>query len=537
MNFDPNSYRYNSKRNIVYSKNGMVATSHPLAAQAGLDTLKRGGNAVDAAIATASTLTVVEPTSNGIGGDCFAIVWHNNELHGLNSSGHSPSNISIEKLKEDGKEDIPKFGWEPVTVPGVPGGWAKLWKNFGKIDYSEVFQPAIDIAENGHPISVTAAYYWQRALKTYKKLAEERPEIFKYWMNTFSYNGKAPKAGEIWKFTDHADTLKRIANSLSRGFYEGEIAKKIDKFSRKTGGYIRYEDLKEYEAKIVDPVNINYKGYDVWEIPPNGQGITALMALNILKDIHLKGRSKDEIKHIQIEAMKLAFADTKAHVTDPDFMKLKVSDLLSKEYADKRKSLIKEKAKKYDTGFPHEGGTVYLSTADKDGNMVSFIQSNYMGFGSGVVVPKTGIALQNRGKNFSFDKNHPNSLEPNKRPYHTIIPGFITKDEKAVGPFGVMGGFMQPQGHLQVLTNMIDDDMNPQEALDCPRWMFSKDKTVFVEKDFDTNLAKKLQRRGHNIKVPLSSGMFGRGQIILKNENGSYVGGTEKRTDGTIAAY
>ncbi len=537
MNFDPFSYKYNSKRNLVYSHKGMVSTSHPYAAQAGLDILKKGGNAIDAAIAAASTLTVVEPTSNGIGADCFAIVWYKNKIYGLNASGYSPNNISIDKLKEKGFEDIPKFGWEPVTVPGAPAGWASLWKKFGLIDFNKIFKPAIEIAEKGHPVSPTTSYYWQRASKIYKKMSEKNPELFKNWIKTFTKKGKAPVPGELWKSQDHANTLKKIASTVSKDFYEGSIAEKIINFSKKTGGYLQFNDLKNYSPSFVNPISVNYNGYDIWEIPPNGQGITALIALNILNNFDMKKMNKLDKLHYQIEAMKLAFADTKYYVTDPDYMDVNPSDLLSKKYGEKRSKLINDKANKYETGNPHKGGTVYLAAADKYGNMVSFIQSNYMGFGSGIVVPETGIALQNRGKNFKFDESHPNCLMPKKRPYHTIIPGFITKNESAVGPFGVMGGFMQPQGHLQVISNLIDENLNPQESLDAPRWMFNKNKEVYFENEYNINTIQKLSRKGHRIKIPTSSGMFGRGQIILKNSQNVYCGGTEKRTDGYIAIY
>ncbi|UCZ54103.1 gamma-glutamyltransferase [Bacillus shivajii] len=536
VTYDSLHYPYPSQRNVTYGKNGMVATSQPLAAQAGLDILKQGGNAIDAAIATAACLTVVEPTSNGIGGDAFALVWVKGELHGLNASGQAPQSISIEKLKEQGVEEIPKFGWTPVTVPGAPGAWAELSERFGKLPLSEVLKPAVQYAREGYPLSPTLSYFWERATKAFKEVL--KGEEFESWFDTFAPNGVAPKVGEVWRSEGHASTLESIGETNARSFYEGELAEKIDAYSKKYGGYLTKEDLAAYKPEWVKPISVNYKGYDVWEIPPNGQGLVALMALNMLKDETFSTRDDEDTLHKQIEAMKLAFTDGEKYITEEKEMSVPVDSLLSDAYAKERRALIGEEAIQPEAGEPSKGGTVYLATADREGNMVSFIQSNYMGFGSGLVVPGTGIALQNRGHNFSLDPSHDNALAPGKRTYHTIIPGFLTKGNEAVGPFGVMGGFMQPQGHMQVVMNTIDFGLNPQAALDAPRWQWMKDKTVLVEQTVPNHLAQQLSAKGHNIQVTHQSGSFGRGQIIWRDpETGVLAGGTESRTDGSVAAY
>lgn len=536
MSTDYNHYPYESQRMTTFAQNGMVATSQPLAAQAGLDIMMQGGNAIDAAIATAACLTVVEPTSNGIGGDAFALVWTKGELHGLNASGPAPQNISIDAVKEKGHTEIPAFGFIPVTVPGVPAGWAELSKRFGKLPFKEVIQPAIEYAENGFPISPVLGKFWQGAYNKFKETLTD--EEFTYWFDTFAPTGKAPEIGEVWKTRGHAETLRSIAETKGESFYHGEIADKIHKFSKDYDGFLRKEDLEAFSPEWVKPIKVRYKGYDVWEIPPNGQGLAALMALRTLEDYDFREKESPETYHKMIEAMKLAFVDTQKYVTEEKEMSVSVEELLSKSYADERRKLIGEEAITPEAGIPPKGGTVYLATADNEGNMVSFIQSNYMGFGSGLVVPGTGIALQNRGHNFSMDPEHDNALKGGKRTYHTIIPGFLTKGDEAIGPFGVMGGFMQPQGHLQVVMNTVDFHLNPQAALDAPRWQWMEGKTVMVEPQFPNSIAQILARKGHHIKVALDGGGFGRGQIIWRNpETGVLQGGTEARTDGTIAAW
>jgi len=529
MKYDYFDYPYSSSRNIIFAGNGAVATSTPLAAKAGLEILESGGNAIDAAIAAAIALTVVEPTSNGIGGDNFSVSWYNGKLYGLNSSGYAPEKINTEKIKN---KNINPHSWEAVTVPGAPAGWKKLSQDFGKLDFRKLFIPAVRYAEEGFPLSVNTSFYWKKASEIYKNLTGEE---FIPWKDTFLFNGKAPYPGEIIKLPYHAETLRKIADSDTNAFYRGEITEKIVEFSDKTGGYFSYSDFNNFESEYTDPVSVNYRGYDIWEIPPNGQGIIALMGLNIFSDF--SDFSNESYRyHNMIESLKLAFEDGKKFITDKNKMTVSVEDLLSKTYAKKRFKEITEKAMLPEPGNLPSSGTVYIATADKWGNMVSFIQSNYMGFGSGIVIPETGISLQNRGHGFSTDPEHINFISPLKKPYHTIIPGFITKNGNPVGPFGVMGGFMQPQGHMQVVSNMIDLNLNPQAALDAPRWQWIKEKKIIVEKDFPTDIAEKLERMGHEISVSLSSGPFGRGQIIQKCDN-IYICGTEKRTDGYIAFY
>lgn len=514
----------------------MVATSQPLAAQAGLDILKKGGNAIDAAIATAACLTVVEPTSNGIGSDAFALIWTKGKLHGLNASGTAPEAISCEAIRERGYEAIPTHGFEPVTVPGTPAAWAECSRKFGKLPLIEVLQPAIDYAEQGFPISPTLGKFWGKAYKAFKQRLDH--PMFQHWFETFAPDGRAPKVGEIWSSKAHAETLRAIAETNGDAFYKGELADKIDQFSKEHDGFIRKSDLENYQPEWVDPISVNYKGYDVWEIPPNGQGLITLMALNVLGGYEFNEKESTETYHKQMEALKLAFSDGQKYITDSRHMKQTIESLLSEEYAKTRRDLITDEAMQPAAGEPPKGGTVYLATADEEGNMVSFIQSNYMGFGSGLVVPGTGIALQNRGHNFSMDEEHGNCLAPGKKTYHTIIPGFLTKDNEAVGPFGVMGGFMQPQGHLQVVMNTVDFNLNPQAALDAPRWQWMKDKIIEVESTFPHHIAQSLADIGHDIQINREPNSFGRGQIIWRDpETGVLTGGSESRTDGQVAVW
>ena len=527
---------YAAKRSVTFAKKAMVATSQPQAAQVGLDIIKQGGNAIDAAIATAAALTVVEPTGNGIGGDAFALVWVNNKLHGLNASGQSPNALTPEAVKAQGHSEMPLYGWTPVTVPGIPAAWAALSKKFGKLPFEDLLQPAIDLARDGFPVSPTISYLWQKAATNFKESLTSKET--QHWFDVFTDQGRAPKAGEIFKCEAQAKTLELIAQSHAESFYRGELAQKIDQFSKDTGGYIRAEDLANYQVEWVEPINVNYKGYNIWEIPPNGQGMVALMALNILNQEQFDRRESVDTYHKQIEAMKLSYTDGQTHITQADKMRVSVESLLSQEYADVRRSLIGESAIQPTAGKPNAGGTVYLACADDEGNMVSFIQSNYHGFGSGVVIPDTGIAMQNRGHNFSLDPAHVNYLQPNKKTFHTIIPGFISKDNQAVGPFGVMGGFMQPQGHMQVVMNMIDFKLNPQAALDAPRWQWMSDKRVGLEHQVPLEITQGLAAKGHDVEVAFDLTSFGRGQIIIKDpKNGVLQGGTESRTDGHIAVW
>ena len=546
LKFDAQKYDYPSRRSVVYGKKGMVCTSQPLAAQAGLDIIKRGGNAVDAAIATAACMTVLEPTSNGIGSDAFALVWTKGELHGLNASGRSPMAITAEEVKKQGYTEMPKRGWIPVMVPGAPSAWAELSEKFGRLPLEKVLEPAITYAREGYPVSPVTSKIWNNAYREFSETLTE--ECFRSWFETFAPDGHAPQPGEIWRSEahaktlemiaqTHAKTLEMIAQTHAKAFYRGELADQIDEFSRKTGGYLRRSDLENYWCEWVKPIHINYRGYDVCEIPPNGDGIIALMALNILKGYSFAERDNADTVHKQLEAMKLAFADGNRYVADLDYMKAPVETLLSDEYADGRRALIGEQALTPEPGNPFRGGTIYLCTADGEGNMVSYIQSNYMGFGSGIVIPGTGIALQNRGANFTLDETMENCLGPGKKSLHTIIPGFLMKEGKAVGPFGVMGGFMQPQGHVQVIMNTVDFLMNPQDALNAPRWQWIGGKKIQVEKTFPAGIVEELKKRGHEMEVLESSLSFGRGQIIWRDENDVLCGATEPRADGTVAAW
>ncbi len=521
-------------RRPVYGQRGMVATSQPLAAQAGLSILQAGGNAVDAAIATAATLTVVEPTSNGLGGDNFALVWAGGELHGLNASGAAPAALNLDVL---GGKEMPKYGWTPVTVPGAVRGWADLHARFGRLDFAEVLAPAIRYAREGFPLSPVLATNWARATEVYRGL---HLPILEEWFRVFAPEGFTPRPGALWRSEGHARTLEAIAASSGTAFYEGELAARIDAHARATGGLLRASDLAAHRSEWVTPIWTEFDGHRVYEIPPNGQGIAALVALNVLSGLELPERRDDpDGLHLQIEAMKRGFHDAHTYVGDPRHVAVDVEHLLSARNAQAHREHLSERAHDPATRAPSTGGTVYLATADAEGQMVSLIQSNYMGFGSGVVVPGTGIALHNRGHNFHLDPAHPNALGPGKRPYHTIIPGFLGKaDGTPVGPFGVMGGFMQPQGQVQVVLNTVRYGMNPQQALDAPRWQWLSGKKVEVEATLGADLARQLAARGHEIVVQLDAGSFGRGQMIHRDPvSGVLEGGTESRTDGHIAVW
>lgn len=537
MKFDPLYQNYASNRYCVTAANGMVSTGSALASQAGLEILKKGGNAVDAAIATAAALTVVEPTANGIGSDAFAIIWMKDKMYGLNSTGKAPSQISAEKVLAQSKEGkMPVYGWTPVTVPGAPKAWAECSKRFGKLSLLECLKPAIRYASEGYPLSPMLAKMFENATHKYNKLFEGKKE-FDEWFKVFTKNHESYHFGEIIRLPDHAKTLQLIGETNADAFYSGEIAHQIVKQSQRDGGYFTLEDLANFKACWVEPIHVNYRGYDVWEIPPNGQGIVALMALNILKEFNFTHKEESEAYHRQFEAMKMAFADGMKYVSDPSFTHIDYSSFIQPEYGKLRSEEIKEYAQMPEFKEMPKSGTVYLCTADHEGNMVSYIQSNYMGFGSGIVVEGYGVTLQNRGADFSLDPHHYNYLMPNKKTYHTIIPGFLTQNGKAIGPFGVMGGYMQPQGHVQVIMNMIDFHMNPQMALDAPRWQWIKDKLFRVEPSFDKAIIQQLIAKGHEIEIANDSVSFGRGQIIVRLDNGVLVGGCESRTDSNIACY
>jgi gamma-glutamyltranspeptidase/glutathione hydrolase len=530
-------YPYPSQRMPVLAPRGVVATSQPLAAQAGLSMLQRGGNAVDAAIAAAITLTVVEPTSNGIGSDAFALIWDGQQLHGLNGSGRAPAATSVAAIRAAGHTAMPTHGWWPVTVPGAPRAWADLHARFGRMSFSTLFAPAIYYAEHGFPVSPQTAQGWGRAAEIYA--ARHTGLEFAGWFETFAPGGQAPAPGQRWASPGHAATLRRLADSMATDFYEGQVAAAIAAHAAATGGSLMAGDLAAHTSTWVDPIRATYRGFDVWEIPPNGQGIAALLALHILDGLDLSVHARDSVEgyHLQIEALKLGFADAMHYVADPNHVVVPTASLLSPAYAAERRARITDQAGDPVYGTPPSGGTVYLCAADSDGMMVSFIQSNYMGFGSGIVVPGTGIALQNRGANFTLDAGHPNQLAPGKRPYHTIIPGFLTRDGQAVGPFGVMGGFMQPQGHLQMMVNTLDYGMNPQASLDAPRWQWEGGKTVSFENGTMVDIIEGLAARGHEVRVQEQGAAFGRGQIIWRLPEGGYMAGSDLRADGAAVGF
>jgi gamma-glutamyltranspeptidase/glutathione hydrolase len=532
-------------RSEVIAKHGMAATSQPLATQVAIDILKKGGNAIDAAIAANAALGLMEPTGNGIGGDIFAIIWDakTQKLYGLNGSGKSPKSLSLEYFKETGYEKIPVYGPLPVSVPGCVDGWFEMHKKFGKLRMEEVLQPAIDYAREGFPVSELIAYYWNEDIGILEK--------FPGFKETYMPNGKAPAKGEIFKNPYLANTLEKIAKGGRDAFYKGDIAKTIAKYMKEQGGFLTYEDLASHTSEWVEPISTNYRGYDVWELPPNGQGTAALQILNILEtyDIASMQFGSTEYIHTFTEAKKLAFEDRAKYYSDPAFNDLPIDQLISKEYAAERKELINPNraARNYPAGEPEKGNTIYLTVADQYGNMISLIQSNYQGMGSGMTPTELGFCLQDRGELFSLDAEHMNCFEPGKRPFHTIIPAFITKDGKPYMSFGVMGGSMQPQGHAQIVVNMIDFGMNLQEAGDAPRLRHSGSSqptgtkmtdggTLNLESGFEYEVIRELKKKGH--KINFTVGGFGGYQAIMFDEkNGVYYGASESRKDGQASGY
>ncbi|MEM7796089.1 MAG: gamma-glutamyltransferase family protein [Cyanobacteria bacterium P01_C01_bin.118] len=523
--FDLTAYPYPSSRPVMLGTRGAVATSQPLATAAGAEILLAGGNAVDAAIAMAIDLTIVEPTSNGLGSDAFALVW-DGELHGLNASGKSPQALSSDMWSQ--LETLPLYGWLATTVPGAVSAWQALWRRWGKLPFEQLFEPAIRHAENGFPVSPVTARNWQQQANNYVSLSGKVHQPF---LDTFFPDNRAPRPGEVWRCPDQAATLRELASTEGESFYRGKLAEQLVAFSEATGGVFSLEDLQQHQVEWVTPISTTYRGLTVSEIPPNGQGIAALMALNIVEGFDLKAEPRVANYHQQIEAMKLAFADAHRYVADPSTMDVTTAALLDKAYATHRREMIGERAIPLaEPGLP-KGGTVYLAAADGE-LMVSFIQSNFMGFGSGIAVPGTGIALQNRGEGFVLDAGHPNAIAPGKRPFHTIIPGFLSRDGQPLGPFGVMGASMQPQGHLQMVSNLVDRGLNPQTALDAPRWRFDKGNRVYLEQTVPRHVALGLSDLGHDVQVVADPGMFGKGQMILRLENGVLVAGSEPRADG-----
>tara|TARA_A100000164_G_scaffold381351_1_gene432638 strand:+ start:12404 stop:14089 length:1686 start_codon:yes stop_codon:yes gene_type:complete len=534
-----------STRSEVIAENGMVATSHPLATQVGIDILKKGGNAIDAAIASNAAIGLMEPTGNGIGGDLFAIIWIEKEkkLYGLNASGRSPENLTLNYFEKNNIAEIPAYGPLPVSVPGCVDGWFEMHNKFGNISIKKVLDPAIKYAENGFPVTELVAHYMH--------IANEKFNKYPNFKETYYINESTPKKGEIFKNPYLANTLKLIAKKGREGFYEGKVAQKISEFVIEQGGFLSYYDLKNHKSEWIEPVSTNYRGYDIWELPPNGQGIAALQILNLLEgyDIKSMGFGSAEYIHHFTEAKKIAFADRAKYYADMDFNKIPVEYLISKEYSDLRRNEINSKkaALKVSAGEIENGDTIYLTTADKDGNMVSLIQSNYRGMGSGMVPTGLGFMLQDRGELFSLEKGHFNVYEPGKRPFHTIIPAFITKDQKPYVSFGLMGGAMQPQGHAQIVINLIDFGMNLQEAGDAPRIRHLSNQQptgghmnnggeLSLESGFDYKEIRKLLEYGH--KVIFDLGSYGGYQAIMYDDKtGVYFGASESRKDGNAIGY
>ncbi|HEX3050411.1 MAG TPA: gamma-glutamyltransferase family protein [Aggregatilineaceae bacterium] len=523
---------YRCLRRPLFAPNGVVATSQPLAAQAGLSMLLRGGNAVDAAVAAAITLTVVEPASCSMGGDVFALVWDGKMLHGLNGSGRSSAALTADLLRQRGHTEMPDNGWPSTTVPGAPAAWYDLHARFGKLPFAQLFEPAINYAERGFPVAPIAQYDWQWSLAKLPVGPEFEP-----CRAVFAPNGQAPQVGEHWYSEDMARSLRLVAETNTQAFYQGDLADSIVAFSRATGGFFSLDDLTQHTSAWVDPISTTYRGVKIWEIPPNGQGLAALLALNILEGFDLPSRESAESYHLQIEAMKLAYADAKRYIADPASMDISVEALLSKDYAAVRRRLIGAHALIPESGAPIQSDTAYLCTADSDVLMVSLIESTFSGFGSGIVIPGTGIVLQNRGSGFTLEPDHPNGLAPRKRPYHTIIPGFLTRQGEPIGPFGVMGGHMQPQGHVQVVVNTVDYGFDPQVALDAPRWFWWSDRYLKVEPTVDPSLVQRLSERGHEVDVDSDIDIFGRGQAIWRLPSGGYIAGSDSRADGCAIGY
>ena len=540
VNFDPERYPYPSRRNVVYARQAMACTSVPQGAQIGLDVMKAGGNAVDAAVAMAAAMPMLEPTGNGLGSDCFALVWRAEEkkLYGLNASGTAPAALSAALVRKLGHREMPRAGWLPAMVPGAPAGWAELNRRFGTRPLAELFAPAEDYARQGTPVAVNVARQWRRDVERIRAARAENPAPHAYWWECFTKDGSPYGPGELFRWEEYARTLEELAESSCESYYRGPLMEKIVAFSRETGGYFQEDDFRAYRPEWVEPITADYRGYTVCEMPPNGHGITALMALNLLRGLEMpEERESARTYHFIAEAIKLAYADTRTYVADPRYMRTRVEDLLSERYAARRRALIGDRALEPEAGDPSCGGTIYLCTADPQGNMVSLIQSNYTTFGAGVAVPGTGISLQNRGANFSLDESSDNCLAGGKRSYHTIIPGFLMKDGEAVGPFGVMGAFMQPQGHVQVVVNTVDYHMNPQAALDAPRLQWIGGKQIQLEREVPDPIPQQLADMGHQVEVIRDPIDMGRGQIIWRTREGLYVGATESRCDGTVAAW
>jgi gamma-glutamyltranspeptidase/glutathione hydrolase len=541
-------------RSEVYAPHAIAATSHPLVTQIALDVMKQGGSAMDAAIAADAALGLMEPTGSGVGGDLFAIVWDpkTRKLYGYNGSGRSPKSLTLAEFQRRGLTDIPPYGPLPVTVPGAVDAWFALHGRFGRKPIAQDLAPAIRYAREGHPVHEVIAHYWGRSVPALSKWPGFTEQ---FTVDDGAGKRRGPRTGEMWKNPNLANTLEKIAKGGRDAFYKGDIARTIDAYFKANGGFLSYEDMAAHQGEWVEPVGTNYRGYDVWELPPNGQGIAALQILNLLEPYDLKsyGFGSPEHVHLFTEAKKVAFADRARWYADPAFAKSPVTKLISKQYAAQRGKLISmDKAlKEVQPATPKEldeGDTIYLTVADSDGMMVSLIQSNYRGMGSGMAPPGLGFIFQDRGEQFVLKEGHPNSFAPGKRPFHTIIPAFVTKDGKPWLSFGVMGGAMQPQGHVQILMNLIDFGMNLQEAGDAPRiqhdgstepagqaTVMSDGGEVDLESGFPYETVRALMRKGHSVRF--ADGQYGGYQAIMVNHNGGYVGASESRKDGQAAGY
>ncbi|MGY6518066.1 MAG: gamma-glutamyltransferase [Lysobacteraceae bacterium] len=537
-----------ASRSEVIAPQAMAATSHPLATQIALDVMKAGGSALDAAVAANAALGLMEPTGNGIGGDLFAIVWdpRTQRLHGYNGSGRSPQSLSLQWFRDNGYDDVPQRGPLPVTVPGTVDAWFALHERFGRLPMADILAPTVRYARDGHPVHELIAYYWDRSVPVLR----EHPGF----LEQFTIDGRAPAKGEMWRSPWLADTLETIGREGRDAFYRGDIARTIGEFMQANGGFLSYEDMAAHQGEWVDPVSVNYRGVDVWELPPNGQGIAALQMLQILEgyDFSNIAFGSPEHVHLFVEAKKLAFADRARWYADPDFAPADVGRLISAEYAAQRRALIdpERAARAVDAGANlNQGDTIYLATADADGMMVSLIQSNYRGMGSGMTPPGLGFILQNRGEQFVLRDDHPNRFEPGKRPFHTIIPAFMTRDGQPWVAFGVMGGAMQPQGHVQIVMNMVDFGMNLQEAGDAPRIhhdgstepagqvvAMADGGVLNLESGFPMETVRELMKMGHRVQGAV--GPFGGYQAVMRDhDNGVWVGASEKRKDGQAAGY
>ena len=531
-------FEFSSRRSLIYSTEGMVASSQPFASSVGIEILRQGGNAASAAISMAAALNVTEPTSTGIGGDVFVLYFdqESRKVFSLNGSGRAPTNLSLEKIQNEGLHELPPYHPYTITVPGACDAWFTLNERFGNLSMHDILSPAIELASNGFPVSPITSYFWQSAATRQLKSSLNGHELL--------LNGNAPHPGQVFVNPGLAKTFSLLANNGKSAFYQGEIADEIVKVIAQTGGCLSHSDLENHTSTWVEPISIDYQHAKIWECPPNGQGLAALIALNIYNQVKISYDSHmSSLRyHLMIESMKIAFSDAWAFISDPDFYQTPINWLLSQEYAVERSKLINPKKANHQIQHgtpPSTSDTVYFCVVDKYGNACSFINSNYMGFGTGIVPSGFGFSLQNRGHNFSLIKGHPNQLEPRKRPYHTIIPAMATKqqDDNLIGPFGVMGGFMQPQGHLQVACNLFDENLDPQTSLDLPRFCIlpeSNSIEVAIEEGVDFNTLASLSAMGHKL-IPTSGmnrAIFGRGQIIVRDDYGILCAGSDPRADG-----